>query len=391
MKSLRARFYLWLCAWPLLFLLANLKLRPFPHILLIFWTLLPILSLVFSLYFVKKIERSEDISPKRLIYGENGEWTIKLINKSFFMPFFLHFEIPGKGWKKNYITMVLRPGESREFCMPFNLPYTGKYQFSFGEPVYEDLLGFFNLRLPAADKTKTEDCMALPRSKESYEDKYDSVNQISEKGADRKTLQLLSDEIFSIDPLREGESLAHAHWKLSARLQQWMIKNYSDFDREPVRFIINPASVNYDGEAVFGNSFHIDEDIKGQMTDRNKFIDLFYQASLDILNRGQNLDMADKSCNFIHLSSEKQEDRLAYFLADLPYLAKEGGWRLTASYEKKQVIWIQKLDESDLGSLLSSQKQGVSFIIFCFKNNIDPDIIEKLEGSNLDYRYIDVD
>lgn len=390
MKSLRARFYLWLCGWPLLFLLANLKLRPFPHILIIFWTLLPILSLAFSLYFVKKIDKKEEIYPLRLRYGQRGEWTIHLTNRSSIMPFFLHFAIPGKAQKKKYIAIILQPGETRDFKLPFLLPYTGKYQFTFGEPIFEDLLGFFNIPLTAGAKVlKKEDCFALPAPLEKINEDFKTVSSLSEKGGNRKALQLLSDEIFSIDPLREGESMAHTHWKLSARLQQWMIKNYSDFDREPVRFIIDPQSVDYDGEAVFSDHIHVSQEIQRIMEERTNFIDIFYRSALSLLSKGVDLDLADKSCNFIHLTSAKHEDKLSFFLASLPYLGINNNWRLTHSYEKKQIIWIQKLDEIDLGSLIKYKKLGISFIIFSFKSNMSDDVYEKLQNSGLDYSFID--
>ena len=93
MKGLRFRFFMWIAAAVILFLLANTKLRPFPHVLLIFWLLLPILSAGFSFLSGRHIDRKEELRPLRLHRGEEGEWILELNNSSRWMPFFLHFPL----------------------------------------------------------------------------------------------------------------------------------------------------------------------------------------------------------------------------------------------------------------------------------------------------------
>lgn len=387
MKGVRLRFFFWLLGAVVLFLLANTKLRPFPHILLLFWLLLPILSVLFSYLSGRHISRKEELDPLRLQHGEEGEWILELRNDSSLLPFFLHFPFPSPQGRSTTEVMIA-PGEVKRLSFPFYAPHTGTYTFSSGEPIFEDLLGFFKLQF-AGRATRTAECFALPQ-------RVDGVSFLrrseDEEGnvIERRSLTLVSDELFSVDPMQQGEPLSHTHWKLSSRLQKWMIKHYSDVEQQPIRLLVDVNPVSFDGSAHFLNTkTKSDPALEEALALRTSFLDRFYTVALTLLEKGVGIDAGDRYSQLIHLQSPAESESLAVWIAHLPFSAIQRPWRLSQTPDRRQLIWIQCIDESTLGSLLQYESLGIDFLILSERAQQTDEILSAIARSSLDIFWLD--
>ena len=387
MKGLRIRFFMWTAAAVILFLLANTKLRPFPHVLLIFWLLLPILSAGFSFLSGRHIDRKEELRPLRLHRGEEGEWILELNNSSRWMPFFLHFPFPSE--KHRTTEVMLRPGEVRRLHFPFIAPYTGTYTFSSGEPIFEDLLGFFKLQF-GGRKIRTARCFALPAQHEAGEIPGGEPSDDDGNVIERRSLNVVTDDLFSIDPIQQGEPLSHTHWKLSSRLQKWMIKHYSDVERAPLRLLVDVKPVNFDGAAQFiGTKDTIDPALDKALRERTDFLDYFYTVALRLLEKGVSIDAGDRYSQLIHLQSIGEKESLAVWIATLSFNDAPRAWRLSQSDDRRQMIWVQEVDDATLGSLLQYQSLGIDFVLVLERSKQSAEILQALERSRLECLWLD--
>lgn len=387
MKGVRLRFFFWLMGAVGLFLLANTKLRPFPHILFLFWLLLPLLSVTFSYISGRHISRKEELNPLRLQHGEEGEWILELRNDSSLLPFFLHFPFPSPQGKSTTEVMIA-PGEVKRLSFPFTAPYTGTYTFSSGEPIFEDLLGFFKLQFSGRG-TRTAECFALPQRVAGMSFLRASDE---EEGSvlERRSLTMVTDDLFSVDPIQQGEPLSHTHWKLSSRLQKWMIKHYSDVQQQPIRLIVDVKPVSYDGAARFiGTKTKMDTAVEDELALRTAFLDRFYTMALTFLENGVFIDAGDRYSHLIHLQSAAEAESLGVWIAHLPFSGIPQPWRLSQTPDRRQFIWIQVIDEATLGSLLQYERLGIDFLIFSERAQQTQEILSALSRSSLDVFWLD--
>ncbi|MDD7593589.1 MAG: DUF58 domain-containing protein [Peptoniphilaceae bacterium] len=391
MKRIRLRFLFWIVGWVALFLFANTKLRLFPHILIIFWSLLPIVSLLFSVILARGLAMKEELSPRALVHGEAGVHEWRLENRTRFMAFYVFLPqlMPGQ---KKATPLMLQPQEKRTFTMPFSLDQVGHFTLrAGGSPLlyYEDLLGFFLLKkkMPVVPPLT---CDALPDR--SYLRKLPSfADRLTEEGVsvDRPTRSTNTDEIYSVDPMREGESLSRAHWKLSARLQQWMIKHYSDVEQEPQRILIDPLNVpdaasypEYDGKVR-------DPALVDVLEKRTAFLDTVYSTISSLIEANVPVNVSNRTSEFLNLDEAADEPLLAKWIAELPFSTSGLDWRISLLQGQRQIFWIQKIDEETLGSLMEALRQGVSFVVITERHANDRDMVERVAHSGIPVDFLD--
>lgn len=393
MKGIRHRFLLWAIGWIALFLLANLQLRPFPHILILFWTLLPILSLAISLFSGKLLHLEESVTPHASESGE-GTWICELTNDSSLMAFFLRFrELPLK--KKHGskpLELMLQPKEKRNVELSFHLPYTGSYSLRSKEPTYEDLLGFFHLRFFGSKNKDSVECCRLPEEIEwpglqSEQKLLDEIHTTVE----RRALMSVTDDVFSVDPLTNGESLAHAHWKLSARLQQWMIRHYSDYESVPLRIIVDTKSISASPDVRFDKMKNpvSDPATEKDLQDRTDFLNLVYTFGLQILRNHATLEYATPSEQISRFRSEEEISDFQLTLASIPFQKEQSAWKLSYLGENKQLIFVQQFDDFNYGSLLHQCESSVPFLCISVRSMNTPEMMRRVEQSPLECIWIE--
>lgn len=396
MRRIRLRFVLWVIGLVALYLLANLRLRVFPHILLIFWILLPILSLLFSFLSRKHLSFNVDVKPGTVQQFEDAYWFCTIKNKSKFMSFLLTFPDLKYHDGKNLETLelMLLPGEEQVIELPFQAHYTGPYVLNKHEPVFEDLLGFFWLSLSKDQFAQSQkSLLCLPSlSEDIFTDQQDSRLAEYRSPIEKKSLNEVTDEVYSIEPKRQGQSLSQAHWKLSARMQQWMIKHYSEKDIHPLRLVVDLDHVEKEPELYFENMENkiLDNTSIHLLQERNRLLDSCYSFAKSVLDSGGPIEITERTGEDIFKVKGQQNDHAVQVrLAAIPFEQNELTWHLDTSKDRRQVLFLQTIDEKTLGSLLRFKEQKLDFLVLSYHNKLSQGMEKTLEDHSISCLWID--
>lgn len=387
MRRIRLRSLFWILGWGALFILLNTERRIFPHILLIFWTILPILSILYSRFAARKLSVEESVEPRAVSQGQEVLRAVRVSNASFLMPFLVTLPLNDPSTHKR-ASMLIPPRCSRTFGIRFTLADTGVIAAEAGKEhrlSYEDLLGF--ILLPLHQMVAPLDVMVLPTERvHPAIDAFAGHLGGKERAKDARADRMHSEEVFSVDPWREGESLSRAHWKLSARYQQWMIRHYSDIEHEPQQLFI-------DVHPVEAPVLPVEEEVtpsNSALQERTAFLDTFYTFCLALLDRGNPLTVVDRANGPLLLQNPSDRSQLAERLASLPFGPIPAQWHFDVQ-EKAPIFWIQTIDASMFGRLLSWHQSGISMIVLSFRTMNDPALIEKIDQSAINVLWIDED
>lgn len=393
MKAIRPRLIFWALGWLVLLVLANLQLRPFPHIFIIFWTLLPILSIIFSKLSDRKLKANLTIRPQVLSRGQEGHWICQLTNESPFMAFFLLFPdlkiVQGK--KEKPMEVMLQAKESRKVDLAFMLPFTGTYTLETQEPIYEDFLGFIRMSFGQKRLNHMAHCYALPSlSQGEAGSRLTALANDLGDPIQKKNMTSVTDDLFSIDPLTQGESMAHVHWKLTARLQEFMVKRYSDTEQEPLRVLVHTADVEGPSpHFMLAKKTTLHGDQLDLLKDRNFFLDQIYTFTKTMLERRQVVRISDVQGQYQTFPSIEEEGKLRLWLAKLPFQNRGITWKIEPMGDKAQVIFIQRFDQESLGALIQAYESGVYFICLSYLSMNDPSMVDQVKKADFTCYWLD--
>lgn len=227
------RFLIWLLMLVLSIVANHFKRRIFPHILIIFLLMIPIMSLIFLIFLKRNIKTELKSKNEIISKGDIGEWSLNIFNTDKFQSAVVLF----KQLSLRTITIFLNPKEM--FNQELTRPST--HIGLLNPPEYEaKLLDGFRLFKTSLQPTKQDPVLVIPR-----------INQesIQLNSADRLTSSIQSALIASrvktedlelLRPLEPGDSMKKIHWKLSARLGEWFVRTDKSGPVPIVEFIVYP-------------------------------------------------------------------------------------------------------------------------------------------------------
>lgn len=394
MRGIRLRFILWIGSWIGLFFLANLRLRVFPHILLLFWTLLPVLSMIFSLISRPKLEMKLTAVPMELPHGEKGIWRCVLTNNSRWMAFFLRFPdlVVLEGKRPEAFELMLRPGETRSMQFVCELPYAGCYPLRAKEPIFEDLLGFFWLSFAKRFTESVGECLALPMvSASAFTMEQRSLLSRFRVPIERRSFDTMTDEVFSIDPISPGESLSRTHWKLSARLQEWMIRHYCERSIEPVAVAIHLSPVPAAPSILLDNTKNRDmtKRQKRLLENRDRLLDAAYSVVAEVLQSGGSAECYFSTNDVMVLRTPDDLLPFGRELSRIPFEGNETAEFSDIHPERRLLLFYDGTDERVLGEMIERKSLGQSFLLISFLANTPREIRDSLHFEGIDCLWLD--
>lgn len=217
---LRPGFILWAITLIALFVLQHTRLRPFPHILLLFWLLL-IPAAWINLHLAKKnlvlrLHNQSDIE-------RNTPFSVEIAaeNRSRFTAARLRMN----DGRTDQICTVLP--ESVEF-IPYttHAMHTGAF-FLPDHPIrLEEPFGLFQTNIVPEDNR----IWVLPLQSA---DDYSLQEGLQGQSPRTAPFREGRDETAYVEPYTRGRSMRHIHWKLSARMQQWLTRHMDD-ETDPI-------------------------------------------------------------------------------------------------------------------------------------------------------------
>ena len=222
--KIRTGFYVWALMLVALFVLQHTRLRAFPHILLLFWLLLPLASLanvllarknaLVSMKSTHAYEREQPF-PIRLQVKNRGAFTV--------LRLWLH--TPGKGEP-----LLVSPKEETAFTLYTEATHIGAYPLPDRNVYIDEPFGLF--RLPV--NIQPDRVWILPGEIDTT---TTAIEGQSGQSPRTTPFQNGQGETAFVEPLPYGKPMRHIHWKMSARMQEWMTK-HMDEEADPTRLFI---------------------------------------------------------------------------------------------------------------------------------------------------------
>lgn len=209
---------------------------------------LPIVSYIYMLigYFMLKYEQSLD---NDLIFkGDKVTFTVNITNRSFFiLPYISISFLNDKGGviQKHKINNIsLQPFSKREVSIDYIYKYRGDFKLGVSTIEVQDFLGIFKFTL----KNKTPLYITVYPQIIDIDEFYLSSGYLSDNVSSIGGGQEDISTIEEINKYNYGDSLRKIHWKLTAKTNELMIREYEKVGSRSAILILDLQSNNFEVE-----------------------------------------------------------------------------------------------------------------------------------------------
>ena len=253
---IRPRFIFWLLAIFTCFLFNNLAQHKIMMILMVLLLMLPIFSAIHSFWMKRKISVNISVKNEYINRGQNAVWDFNFKNLSKMQAIYIQIvarfpEIINKG--KTLKAEVLIPQHStRTIRISAKTAYSGPFNINDISVYANDIFGFFRIKLFSKD-LEIPDIIVLPKEDSSSNYKKYLSNQLEAGEFPAGKSQILLDEIDRFRSMEPGDSLKLIHWKLSARMQDWIVKEFDKEDDRSVTVLLNLPEIKFDSNQDLSN------------------------------------------------------------------------------------------------------------------------------------------
>lgn len=139
------------------------------------------------------------------------------------------------------LNLTVRPGETRKLVATLEGIHCGSLELGEIDLRVRDLFNIFWMRIPGLERHLRFTTLVLPRL--YY--KQESVTVVKELVDEGEFARIstfdTSDEIDTLRELQPGDTMRRIHWKVSARVQKFMIKQYEDPREIRYYVLLDPA------------------------------------------------------------------------------------------------------------------------------------------------------
>lgn len=219
-----------------------------PNMLFYTVLVLPIVSYIYMLigYFMLKYEQSLD---NDLIFkGDKVTFTVNITNRSFFiLPYISISFLNDKGGviQKHKINNIsLQPFSKREVSIDYIYKYRGDFKLGVSTIEIQDFLGIFKFIL----KNKTPLYITVYPQIIDIDEFYLSSGYLSDNVSSIGGGQEDISTIEEINKYNYGDSLRKIHWKLTAKTNELMIREYEKVGSRSAILILDLQSNNFEVE-----------------------------------------------------------------------------------------------------------------------------------------------
>ncbi len=212
---IRFKFVIWVIVTIAAILSASTQPRSFVHYVINLLLLMPFFALGHLFYSLKHLKVQLLSQQKTLLRNEIGNWQLIVTNSSSINTIrLIHL-------RESYI---LSPNTSFELNYPTPAQHVGYLYPNIDTKLkIVDLFGLFSKRIALP---KASVAYVLPFTHSKHNTSFDGNLEEYKKQQISRPFSLEEEELDSIFPLDPSFPLRRIHWKLSARLQEWMVKRY---------------------------------------------------------------------------------------------------------------------------------------------------------------------
>ncbi len=240
---IRPRLFFWFLAVIACFIGNQLIAHEFIMIVMIFLLALPVFSVLYTFLIHKKLKIKVRVEEEYIERGENAVWYLDLHNTSPFQTMMLQIVV-----KENTLhvqqhqlksTVFVSQNSAETVRLTAKPAYSGPFNANSLAIFLNDIFGFFKLKVYSGSELAIPDVHVLPLEEQSSSYKDYLVSQLESGQIPLGKSLILQDEIDRFRGMEKGDSLKLIHWKLSARLQEWMVKEFDKEDDQSVTVLLN--------------------------------------------------------------------------------------------------------------------------------------------------------
>ncbi|MHB8064196.1 MAG: DUF58 domain-containing protein [Ruminiclostridium sp.] len=204
-----------------------------------------IISIAYTLYVYYRFKFVQDIDKRVIIKGESIKLIIKLSNEDLiifpyvYVSFFgSHSIFNANGFSQS---LSITPFSKKEFIFDMECKYRGQYEVGISNIYIEDFLGLFRLKYKIPE---TKKIIVYPKIEH-----LNNFDVFSLNCSDSQSLsQGITKDFNNIKDLRDyyyGDSFKKIHWKLTARNNKLMIKNFHSTTDANINILLDLRQNNY--------------------------------------------------------------------------------------------------------------------------------------------------
>lgn len=244
---IRPRFVFWILAVVATFIGNQLIEHKFIMILMLFLLALPIFSVLYSFWIRRKLSVSIVPDQEFIERGDQACWYIKFTNLSKLQTMAIRILIKANtlhiDQEQIQATLLIAQNDSSNIRLTAKPAFSGPFTADSFSIAINDIFGFFRIKSLTATEVNFPNVYVLPLE-EMSEDYHEYLsNHLAAGEFPSGKSQSLLDEIDRLRTMESGDSLKHIHWKLSARMQEWMVKEFDKEDDRTVTVLLNLPEV----------------------------------------------------------------------------------------------------------------------------------------------------
>lgn len=198
-----------------------------------------IVSVVYTIYVYYRFKFIQTLDKKNIVKGEKVRLTVKLSNQDILVYPYIYVTFFGTNsvfTEHNFSQgLIIEPFSKQEFVFDLDCKYRGIYEIGINSIYIEDFFGLLRLRYKIDDTLKIT---VYPRIEQLQNLEVINTNNFDNQS---NTPSIL-DDVVNIKDVRDysyGDSMKRIHWKLTARNNRLMVKNYHNTSDVNVTVLID--------------------------------------------------------------------------------------------------------------------------------------------------------
>ena len=297
-----------------------------PYTLFYLMLLIPLMSFLYALILFKTCKCTQEISEMHVMKGETVSFSYSFNNRSillnpylkcnFSKTFYLIAEL------KEVMGFSLLPKKVLKKEFAFHCKYRGIYEVGIKEMYFEDLIGIIRFTIPINGQFQLTVMPALVK----LEKLYFAKKTVDESETPSQIMSQQINEMSDIREFRTGDSLKKVHWKVSAKANQLMVKNFVNTMNSAVNilFDLTPLDIGLEHRlAVEDKMIEVLYAISHYYAERNYPVILTSYASQMVEIKFNSLTTFNKQCYPFLLqtnfeSSMRNDELVDLFLRKAP-------------------------------------------------------------------------
>lgn len=179
--------------------------------------------------------------------GGDGLLQLRLVNRQLaaFSQVKLQIRLPGASDQPRTVQqqLTLLPGDTQKISLSYPCPHCGEYAVGLVGLQVTDLFGLFRIRIRRRTRLAGSllQQVVLPRVNDQQNVLLPGLLLAEQSDEPSPRVSSEVDAIANLREMQSGDSFKRIHWKVSARLGEWIVKEFEDPLQHEIIVIVDPA------------------------------------------------------------------------------------------------------------------------------------------------------